>query len=632
MLRDRQELRLSSWPAHREPLIRFDGLARGLEGALLAEWMAPEDPVLFLLDGDGRGREVVSRTVRGGNAYIVASRREIPQLAAMRVASTSNGCHMYLIRVPAAIDERLRSMLRNVGLVATKGSELWPAGDIPLAWDGETVVQWAASDVQILGLRPDHDLLTLSVDVASGDHAVLRNVAAGTVVMVVFSNLSVGVHFVTIRETDTSRAPVSREIRVEIVEFAGALGEEVRPLLVWTEPQSSSLDDLWGGTTVVCVTGLPTAARLEFSLVTRNGAPPLAQKAVEIIVPLDHDRWLALLRREFTNDDSIAAAFDRSRIGSVLVSAGAFGRYQLDFERALPPVRWHAFQRGHRTVLELDDDSDSGLPATITHATFANPQEFTELPIDGSAMEIAEGNGGGGLYHAAVGSLEALAVIPPTRVRSLEALRLTPTVARPLRTGAALGEALRDLDVWARAPLPGNPLARSWRAEVVRALHDAVIGAICGDLWLGAERLYRRQPTDSARREMQRLVLSGNARTREVVRSVLDAAPHGSSNRVGAILALASLVGSQVHFETACWRRLASSHDSSTAAWLAEFYLRLATDARSFTWAGAAIDDALECVVSAPLPLRVCRFLALSTASATGEAEGSSLVAGWSWS
>ena len=199
------------------------------------------------------------------------------------------------------------------------------AGDIPLEWDGETVVKWAASDVHMLGLKPDHDLLTLSVDLASLDHAILRNVAAGTPVMIAFAGLSVGAHAVTIRETDTSRASVSREIRVEVVEFAGALGEEVRPLLVWSEPHSSVLDELWAGTTAVCATGLPTAARLEFSLAPRSSAPPLAQKAAEIVVPLDREAWLALLR-DFTDDDLIAAAFDQSRVGSVVLTAGDFGR------------------------------------------------------------------------------------------------------------------------------------------------------------------------------------------------------------------------------------------------------------------------------------------------------------------
>jgi hypothetical protein len=350
------------------------------------------------------------------------------------------------------------------------------------------------------------------------------------------------------------------------------------------------------------------------------------------MVPLDRQAWLALLRDDFVTDDSIATAFDQSRVGSIILSAGQFGRYQLDFERLLPALRWRVVHAKHRTILELDDDSDSGVPAKVRHAPFDRPQEFRDVAITETAIELAEDSATSGLYQATVGTLEALAVIPPTRVRSLGALRLTPAVSRPQPNGHALKDAVENLDVWVRAPLPGNALARTWRAEVVRALHDAVLGAICGDLWLAAERLYQRQPTEGGRRQMQRLVMSGNARTRGMVQAVLDAAPRGSSNRIRVIAAVASLVRSQVPSQSISWRRVQDRHGSSTADWLAEFYLRLATDPRSAEWAGTAINDALECALIAPLPLRVCRFLALTTSVNSSDTEETSLVGGWSWS
>src|ERR1035437_6745577 len=71
---------------------------------------------------------------------------------------------VYAIRPPAVITPSLATTLRRFGMVPSQSAMVWPAGAIPVSWDGAGSVAWLTSDEPMLGIAPDHDLRELVLD------------------------------------------------------------------------------------------------------------------------------------------------------------------------------------------------------------------------------------------------------------------------------------------------------------------------------------------------------------------------------------------------------------------------------------------------------------------------------------
>jgi hypothetical protein len=92
------------------------------------------------------------------------------------------------------------------------------------------------------------------------------------------------------------------------------------------------------------------------------------------------------------------------------------------------------------------------------------------------------------------------------------------------------------------------------------------------------------------------------------------------------------LLSSVNQFADRAWSPISRTRGPGAAAWAAEFYLRLATDADVDSWAGTSMVEGLALAVAWSLPVRVARFLALATMVGSGAAASfQPPFDGWAW-
>jgi hypothetical protein len=631
LLRGDQELKVARWPEPNAPLVRFQGLAAGLESALMNEWCAPELPALFGVRVDESAAYIASRVVRPGRRYVVARKERLAGWARCVATTRCVGALLYAINIPSAIPPDLPRRLPELGIKLTRTSRVWPAGIVPVEWDGEASAQWLAGDMPVLGISPDHDLHKLVIDLGNGAVATQSNIKAGTALFAILPRWQVGFHQVTIREEPTDGpAPPARIVAVTVREPRTTSAGD-GPVRMWVEPYSRDLADIWDGVSAVNVGGLPGTARLSVALAPYPRVAPETVLQETVAIPMDSGAWRSFISR-LTADETLAARYDDSRWGTVQVDAGRFGVYSIEFERLLPPLRWRLNGEGPYTLM-LANDTDSLLDSRIIVGSFARPNDWASVNMArAGATEIADPKAG--LYVARLESNVAAVIVPPPRIlKSWSELRLDPEVATVPRSAAAIAGLLEDLGLWAGAPLPGNPLARAWRARVVRSLHRQVILTICGARWCAAEETLSRDRSEGAWVALRSELSSASPMALKDARMISDAAsamvdwPPG--RRIELFMELARNSGLQASHT---WSTIVARKGPRAREWVAELWLRLATDVGCRLWIGSLDREALEFVLEWPLPVRVARCVALRTAVGTTDPqEFPPLVERWSW-
>jgi hypothetical protein len=633
LLFDDQDLPISRWPASNTPLVRFQGLAAGLESVLMRSWAAPDLPMLFRVRSDLTARRVVSRVVRPGQIYLLAAAAEVPSLRALEVEARCSGVHIYRLEIPVKLEPNVTKGLRGIGLIPAQSSRIWPAGAIPVMWDGESVVEWLTSDKPLLGVFVDHELREFAVEISDHGRATAHDVPAGTTLFVALPELPIGIHEVVVREVAESGSAPPRALSVGIRAPRGASGLG-GPLRLWVEPFSRKLDDLWNGTTAVCVAGPTGSVELGLTLAARPVGAPLASASIHAEVPLSASQWRGLFADHITERSDFEAAYDDARWGRVTVDAHRRGTYAIEFERSLPPLRWRLGDGSAAWMLTLHDDGESSVPAVVTLLPFAVPNAPQSV-VDVSPLRPFPADEGGGMYVAARGTDLAALVAPPRRrvLRDLSELGYKGRLAPIGMAEPEIAAQFRILRNWSDAKLPGHPLARAWRTHVVRELHAGLIRTLCGPSWGDAEAdvFRRRQPGTLARLaagitspspvalQHARSIV---AETREICRLPIE-------HRVEAFLPLMS-VGNQLG--GGVWQRVVGPRGSSGTTWAAEFFLRLATDPELDRWAGGSPHDGIALARAWSLPLRVARYLAMSTiVDTSGPGTFPPLFDGWTW-
>jgi hypothetical protein len=633
LLFDSQDVRLMRWPRAGTPLIRFQGLAAGLESALMRAWAAPETPAVYRVRTDGTGHRVASRVVRAGQDYLVAHETPPDSLRHMANLTRCSGVHVSRIAVPSAIEPRMARTLRDVGCRLSQEASIWPAGVVPVGWDGEGSVEWLASDVPMLGVEVDHELIELSFDLLGTHRETTGRLLAGSTVFITLPQLPVGTHELLVKETPLDGAPTTRQLVIRIREPRRAAGDS-GPIRMWPEPYSTDLGQLWAGATTVCIAGPARETDLRFILSTRPAGTPSATVRLSGKVPLGSDEWRALFDRDVRRDDDVASAFDNARWGRVEVDAGPFGSHALEFERSLPSLRWAIARPDKAYTLALSDDSEGPVLPEVAFAAFGRPDDLKPLsgPFVGNSFNA---DGGGGLYVARRGADQASIVAPPKQrvFRSLDQLKYQAHLAPAPVDPARLRAQFQLLALWSRASLPGNWLASVWRAEAVSLIQGHLIGAICGPKWRDGERAVTEARTPASLRAMAAGLTSPSPATRDHIRAitsgVLEVRGIALERRINDFRQLLSSVN---QFADRAWSPISRTRGPGAAAWAAEFYLRLATDADVDSWAGTSMVEGLALAVAWSLPVRVARFLALATMVGSGAAASfQPPFDGWAW-
>ncbi len=634
LLFDSQLMRLSRWPEPGAALLRLNGLAAGLEAALLDEWAAPDPPALFVRRADQSATLMSGYQVACGKTYFVATSKLVGGFPA--VPTTFDGIHLHCLDLPNEWSRELARDVRAIGLGLVHGSDIWPAGVPPVFWDGSSA-EWLSGDLPMLGIRSDHGLRSVELAV-DGEKPISKDgISPGDIVYVELPELGLGIHKATLREFPQGGSATETVLWLTVRE-PSAVVDVVGPVRMWVEPHSRSLDELWASQCSVVLAGPSSKADLTVELAVNAVLPPLGVWTSEIDVPLDASQWRSLWRDEITQSEEVTEAYDQSRFCRVEVNAHRYGKYGLEFERNLPVLRWRLSRESATVQLRLTDDSDDDLQTRVGYASFGDPlAQF--LPVEMDIEGETSADPGGGLYVATNGPNSSL-IIAPTgtrRLRGFDQLDAHPTVAKVDRSEGGLLAALERLSIWCRAPLPAFPVERFRRAQAVRAIHRNVVGAIGGAAWATAEQSFTDADDDRERgywleRLRQQLKHPKESRSSQVTNWLVREAPEAlmlpTKRRVE--LFAEALQHAPMSLNPS-WPRVVQRHGEQTVTWVAEWLLRLATDPAVEAWAGSDTSCGAALALEVPNLVKVARYLGLASDSLSYSPGYPPLFDFWVW-
>lgn len=133
----------------------------------------------------------------------------------------------------------------------------------------------------------------------------------------------------------------------------------------------------------------------------------------------------------------------------------------------------------------------------MTFSAFVQPGVSAAVEFEPLGRPIAA-SPEGDLYVARLGEMVAAVIAAPRqRIRALDQLGVEPEVASISDQGSASLVA-DQMARWAKAPLPGSPIARVRRSLSVRKLHEKFIVWVCGPGWIEAEDRFMRSRSANA--------------------------------------------------------------------------------------------------------------------------------------
>jgi hypothetical protein len=307
-----QRVTLQRWPRSDEVLLQFELTDSQLEFLLRTECLLRPGPTwLFRIASDGLAYELRSLHVRPGERYVLVSAEGqlMSSDHARPVALACEGLHGLLLDLPAALTPDWEKTLRHLGLGQAKTIEVWPAGLSAVGWDGEGHGEWLASERPCLGVQSDHmiDGLMISIGSSTEKSLEITPVSPGEPIFVELPQLPVGLHIIRV----SARSGPSTEVEplgdLEVVMRA----REARPwspgvslqgpLLVYMDPATPTLEQLWEGRVDVTVRG-PRARQVKCraSLFTKDAeAATVTMQLPLVALPLTADKWRAHFQTHF---------------------------------------------------------------------------------------------------------------------------------------------------------------------------------------------------------------------------------------------------------------------------------------------------------------------------------------------
>lgn len=653
---------LSRWPAPAEVLLEF---ARPVppELAFLLRCdclLRPGPRWLFRVAQDGRAYEVRTLVVRPGQRYVLLSTGAVPaELDSKPVSVSCDGIQGIEFEVPIAVSGAREAYYGRLGVQVSHQAEVWPAGLVAARWDNEGYAEWLDRDEVCLGIRANHEVasLLLQLDGEDGTELELHPSEPGETAFIAIPTLAVGTHRLLTWLLPVGEAeyrPLGQlEIRVrETRRWEHGLSDQ-NALFVTVDPPSPSMEQVCANSVLVDVQGpMGTTVHARIAFVGPVQSDPLPVLALpDIQVPVTAEDWRLLLQERLRGDPQFKKAERLAVSCSIELDAGDVGHFNLLCERADRSLRWVLLDatRPHRLMLLNPAPAPRSWapePLRITRYRFDSPQE----PHSIAAADLAQPwnvDDSGGLFVAynytpvqalghppglVVPGRKASVIVPP----AVTLFQGKPSI-RPRFEVRSLGQAKSVLHVlrrWNAAETYGNPVSLWAVQQVERAGANVIFRHIVGDSWGRAEADYLRSSGDDQAVKLfcQSIVTRERPDTRlawllgSQCSELASAAPHKRAHDLGTIARRTLPLGFNVRVKQG---------RAAGLAWLAEFALRLASAPATVPgWSGQDMTIGLSTLVAVPALARAARFLVLYVERACENQAPSSpvaLYAGWEW-
>jgi hypothetical protein len=265
LLSGRRQAVLRTWPHADQPMVAFEAKNGTVDHLLSSECRMSPGPVwLFRIGKGGLAREILGRTVRPGEEYVIASKESLDGLLHLHQSCSVNcaDIHSIHLRIPEAIPEALAHQLKAWKLEIARTIRVWPAGLPGRNWDGEGRGEWLTTEKPCLGIAPDHKVDSFQISL---DGSEARSVSAGEPgepTFIQLPELTVGRHLLKVT------AQTQKKEGVGLASHEGYLELRVREpepwvsgtalhagLVVTRSPPDATLDTLWQNEFVLSVAG-----------------------------------------------------------------------------------------------------------------------------------------------------------------------------------------------------------------------------------------------------------------------------------------------------------------------------------------------------------------------------------------
>ena len=645
---------LVRWPSSNEVLLRFENADPNpqLSFLLSTECLLRPRPIwLFRVASDGLAYECRGFRVRPSQRYILVNTTGPiqPDDHIKPIEISCDGIYGGILNIPNAFTIEWEEFFKKLGLEQTITFEVSPAGLAAVAWDGEGHGEWLASERPCLAIRADHHLSSLQISMGINRASILDfgSVSPGESVFVELPELPIGVHRLRVsgqRLTGQTEPfgdlDVVMRVRGARAWIPGVCPQG--PLLVYTEPETPTLEQLWEGQVEISVRG-PSGRKVkcEISLFERDGKPEmLASRLPPIDLPVSEHAWREHFHKHFRNTPKAYEAYDNARICKVKFDANELGVFTLRCEREFTPLRWVLKRNGQEYALRLLDDSGDEKQPVVCRRAFETPCVEEVLPLTSGDYSVSAS---GGMYIARIAKFDVAIIVPPPVVRGFQDLGCDPQIERQTRSIDALVRAVNVSSLWGEARLAGDLISAFRQRKIMRALICDVFRLICGDNWAEAE-------SRCASNNIKAIETLSQALSKHVSEAVVGVelfqnaeslAGDTCEARVQRLALLASrhhLIPSPPAVQSNRFGRGGGVSESAptgvtSSEWFVEFSLRLASNPASVEkWAGEHLHNALRCLLEMPILAKFARLSVIAIdhfyQSSTGFGE---IYVGWRW-
>jgi hypothetical protein len=504
---------IKSWPQSGTPMIAFERQNAVLENILRGECRFPQGPWVFRIANDGLAHEIVGRTVRPGQHYVVLSRE--PLNAGVSFATPAKidceGVTGVTLAMPEAVEAAETAELHRLGLQVSRSIRVWPAGLCIRNWDGEGHGDWLSTEAPCFAIAHDYAVDEYYVRLNSDPEMTIEGTRAGQPIFVRLPFLPPGRHVLSVRAKRIGLSVGSAALR----DLQGRVELKVRDPTPWKpgttshsglavtiDPPDPSLDSFWEGNVRVSVLG-PEGRDVTCSiaLTGRNGMSVLAQEIGKFDLPVSGSSWSQRFKR-FANEDSRAWKYLEASTGRFVIRGEELGEYALHLERDPKPVRWICRVASQATHVRLVDDTGQ---EKIAEAEFI-PLKQPGIPrtLDSaSAMAGISAEAPGGLFVCRQGEFHDALIVSSSRGGAdFRDLLVEPDLSDLDPDTARL---LAIIQLWHEARLAGS-LAESRREHIVRSLLGRLYLALCGSRWAHAEDTFLRNRLTQGSQQLERAI------------------------------------------------------------------------------------------------------------------------------
>jgi hypothetical protein len=642
-------VQLRSYPDPQKPLLTFendspDDLMRYLNHNFSLEIGST---LLCRIANDGRGHEMTGNIVRPGREYLILSTSAIRMNAfASHIDLSCEGLNAVRLSVPQEISRECRTAIESLGLKIVGEVSVFPVGVTAAKWDDEGYGEWLTTDNPCIGVRSDHWIAELRLELDDEEGTVLQLCPSENqnILFMQLPTLDNGSYLLSL----SARASPNEDfedlgqlrIRIRDPRPWKSVIQEQGALIAVIDPRQPTFEQLTRGDVGVEIHG-PVGHRVS-ALATllgknrRSKVGPLF-KLPDVRLPFKLNSGRAYLGQLAHNPEFLIAS-DSATACKLDFNAEELGAISFVFDREFAPLRWVIKRENNSYFLTLSDDSGATDKPVITHYDFSSPDRGVPISYD-SSFDNREVPATGGLYFARGDEAQCGIIFPhlvSARLNSfadMKRLTIQPRFRSRERSTKALLEELALMRIWSEARTTGNIIALLARQRVLQAFIAYIFGVISGPRWAGAELTYMDSPhATNASVQLSKAIESSGvaARLLRASETMNECTPKTWAVELATVVARSI---KPVRCSTAA--RRTGVVVSKGGRWQAEFALRLATMPESLDyWARDWLIPGLQGLLDNALLARAARFIVLTSSyelRGSDSSQTGSLYEGWDW-